>query len=235
MSKKEPTPKKSDVTKERLFIIAIEMIAEKGFDQTTMRAIAIKADVAPSALYYYFDSKESLVQEYYKQLQLKHEEVLSDYFKQEFRFIKRLHQTISSKIQTAMPYKNMALALYREAANPESALSPFSEESKQTRLQALEIFREVVNGSKDKFHPEIKKILPEFLWLYQMGIVLFWIYDKSKDSQKTFELIDKTIPLVEWANRMIQSPLASLFRNKIISALKSFVPNLGQQANESKI
>lgn len=233
MFKKEESIKKSDLTRERLFQIAMSLFAKKGFDATTMRAIAAEAGVAPGATYYYFDSKESIVYEYYKQSQRDHEKVLEGFLEQESSFSKRLHRVVASKIEVALPYKNMARALYRIAANPESPLSPFSEESKQVRLQALGIFGNVVNGSKDKFHPEIKKLLPEFLWLYQMGIILFWLYDDSNDSAKTFELIDKTVPLLDSMNQMIQSPLAAPFRKKIISTLISFAPDLGQNGERN--
>lgn len=226
--------KKSDLTKERLFQVALELFAQKGFDSTTMRMIAAEAGVAPGAAYYYFDSKESIVYEYYKKSQAEHESALADYLKNEPLFSKRLHKATTSKIEAAVPYKNMALALYRAAANPKSPLSPFSEESKELRLQALEIFKSVVEGSQDKFHPEVKKILPVYLWMYQMGVILFWIYDESSDSQKTFEFIDKTVPLIDSLNQLVQSPISAPFRGKILSALKSFLPDIGQSNSQPK-
>lgn len=230
MFKNAVAPKKSDLTKEKLLQVATAMIAKKGFDATTMRAIAAEAGVAPGATYYYFDSKESLIQDYYEKLHHDHEVAMTGYFESEFDFTKRLHKTVTSKIEVAMPYKNMSRALYRVAANPESPLSPFSEQSKKIRLEALQMFEQLVDGSKDKFHPEIKKLLPEYLWLYEMGIILFWIYDESKNSKMTFELIDKTVPLMGTVNQMIQNPLAAPFRKKIINLLKSFAPQIGKEA-----
>lgn len=233
MFKKDEAIKKSDLTRERLFHAALDLFAKKGFDETTMRAIAAEAGVAPGATYYYFESKESIAYEYYQQSQIDHEKALSNFLEQESRFSRRLHRVVTSKIEVALPYKDMARALYRVAANPQSPLSPFSEESKRVRLQSLGLFIEVVRGSKEKFHPEVKKLLPEFLWLYQMGVILFWIYDESKGSQKTFDFIDKTIPLIESMNDIIQSPLAAPFRKKIISTLKSFAPDLGHNPERS--
>lgn len=225
MFKNNPV-KKSDLTRERLVRVALDLFAKQGFDATTMRAIAAEAGVAPGATYYYFDSKESIVYEYYKQSQIDHEKALDGYFARELSFSKRLHKAVTSKIEVALPYKDMARALFRIAANPDSPLSPFSEESKDVRLQALRIFEEVVEGSKERFHPELKKLLPEFLWLYAMGVILFWIYDNSKNSRKTFEFIDKTTPIIASLNQMIQSPFAAPFRKRIISTLKSFAPVL---------
>ena len=38
--------------------------------------------------------------------------------------------------------------------------------------------------------------LPGLLWLYQMGIVLFWVHDASPGSRRTYVLIDRTVPLI---------------------------------------
>ena len=32
--------------------------------------------------------------------------------------------------------------------------------------------------------------------MYQMGVVLFWVYDDSPKQAKTIELIERTVPLV---------------------------------------
>ncbi len=226
MFKNDQGEKKSEQTRRKLFEVALAMISKKGFDATTMRDIAAEADVAQGAAYYYFDSKESIVYEYYKMSQDEHERTMSAFLPTEKRFEQRLHRAVTSKIEQAMPYKNMARALYRIAADPESPLSPFSAESKEIRLQALSIFTDVVEGSRDDFHPEIRKILPRLLWLYLMGIILFWIYDESKNSAKTFALIDRTVPFIVSANRLIQSPLALPVRKKVIAALKEFAPEL---------
>lgn len=213
---------KSDQTKQKLFDTALKMFLEQGFDKTTMRAIATKADVATSAIYYYFPSKESVIQEYYEQSHEEHEKLIADFLKTEKSFAKRLHRVVTAKIEVALPYKKVVRALYQVAANPESPSSPFSEESKALRQKAIHLFEELVDGSEDSFHPQIKKDLGKYLWFYQMGVILFWIYDNSKDSKKTFEFIDKTVPLIVWLNEMLQSAWAVPFRKKVIATIKSF-------------
>lgn len=223
---------KTEITKDKLFHVAMKMISKKGFEGTTMRAVAAEAGVAPGAAYYYFDSKESFVYEYYKLSHEDHEKALEGFFEKEKSFSKRLHKAIFSKIETALPYKNMARALYRVAANPQSPLSPFSPESKALRLRALTVFEGVMEGSDKTFSPEIQRVLPRFMWMYEMGIILYWIYDESKHSRKTFELIDQTVPLIVSASELIQSPFAGPFRKKIISLFEKFAPDLNR--NEEK-
>ncbi len=218
---------RADFTKQRLFETAMTLFAKEGFEKTTMRAIAAKAGVAPGASYYYFASKESLIQAYYEKLHVDHEQLLEGFFDQEKDFAKRLNHVVRTKIELAEPNKDMARALYRVAANPQSPLSPFSEPSKELRLKSLKIFEDVVAGSDEKFHSEVRALLPKYLFMYQMAVILHWIYDSSENSKRTFELIDQTVPLIVWLNETLRSPWAAPFRKKILAALKSFEPNLG--------
>ncbi len=217
---------KSSVTKENLFQAAMKLFAKDGFESTTMRAIAGQAGVAAGAGYYYFASKENYVQEYYQRSHEEHLKSLGDFLTTEKSFEKRLHRVVKSKIELAEPYKDMARALFRVAADPSSELSPFSADSRELRLESLHLFEEVVTGSKDKFLKDIESLLPKYLWFYQMGIILHWIYDTSEESKKTMELIDKTVPLIGWMNETLHSPWAAPFRKKILSTLKSFEPSL---------
>ena len=58
---------KSDETRDRILKAALEMFHERGFDATTMRDIAARADMATGAAYYYFDSKDAIVLAFYDQ------------------------------------------------------------------------------------------------------------------------------------------------------------------------
>ena len=133
---------------------------------------------------------------------------------------------LATKIEVAQPYKKLARALFRVAANPDSPMSPFSKTSEKLRGESLAICRELVEGSEDSFHPEVKKLLPEYLWLFQMGVILFWIYDNSPDGRNTVQLIERTVPMIDSLNQMVRSPFAKPFRQKIISLLKEFKPQL---------
>ncbi len=192
-----------------------------------MRAIAAQAEVAPGAIYYHFPSKESIVQEYYKRTHFEHIEKIREPLLKETLFAKRIALVLTSKLEQSQPFKNMAIALFQSAANPESEVSPFSEKSKELRIASLQVFKEVVDGSKDKFNSQIKDILPEYLWLYQMGIILFWIFDRSENSKRSFQLIEQTAPLLSMLNDQLNSPFAIPFKSKIITLLKKFKPNLG--------
>jgi hypothetical protein len=48
-----------------------------------------------------------------------------------------------------------------------------------------------------KADAEIRADLPELLWLYSMGVILYWVYDSSPDAAKTYRLIERTVPLID--------------------------------------
>jgi hypothetical protein len=110
------------------------------------------------------------------------------------------------------PYHAFAARFFKYAAEPSSPLSPFSKESSPARDAAIALFREVVEGSTTRIDRELRAQLPELLWLYSMGIVLFWVHDASPGCAKTYQLIDRTVPL---ADRLIALSRVHLLRGTI--------------------
>ena len=68
------TPRKSDETRARILETALALFRERGYEETTMRAIAEQADVSLGNAYYYFRSKEQLIQAFYGQTHREHAE-----------------------------------------------------------------------------------------------------------------------------------------------------------------
>ena len=62
--------------------------------------------------------------------------------------------------------------------------------------EATEIFRQVVEGSRGRVSPELREELPNLLWLYHMGLVLFWIHDTSKGRRRTWRLMERSVDLI---------------------------------------
>lgn len=61
-----PTQDRSKESKDRILKIALELFANNGYDKTSTREIADKANVNISAIKYYFGDKESLYKTVYK-------------------------------------------------------------------------------------------------------------------------------------------------------------------------
>ena len=61
--------------------------------------------------------------------------------------------------------------------------------------------------------------LPKLLWLYQMGLILFWISDRSPDQVRTRQLRDKSLSLLVTALKLVGFPLLRPLRKKISDLL----------------
>ena len=58
--------------------------------------------------------------------------------------------------------------------------------------------------------------LPKLLWLYQMGLILFWIYDRSKSQRRTHQLREKSLGLLVTALKLARFPLLRPLRRKVV-------------------
>ncbi len=112
-------------------------------------------------------------------------------------FEARLLGVLRARVDTMQSEKDFAVDFFRFAADPTSPLSPFSDESAPAREVAIGLYAEAVEGAVGLKAPaDLREALPELLWLYQMGVVLFWVHDDSAGSAKTYALVDRTVPVV---------------------------------------
>ncbi|MBA2891907.1 TetR family transcriptional regulator [Nonomuraea soli] len=176
---------------------ALRLFRERGYEATTMRAIAAEAGVSVGNAYYYFASKEALIQAYYDRAQAAHEEACRELLATETAFAARLSGVLKAWVQVSEPYHAFAVKFFKHAAEPDNPLSPFSRESSPVREAAISIYRRVVEGSKGRMDPDLRAELPELLWLMSMGIVLFWVHDNSPGCERTHRLIDVSVAMVD--------------------------------------
>ena len=209
---------KRERTRQRILETALAMFAERGYDRTTMRAIAAEAGVSVGSAYYYFKSKEQLIQGFYEQATLRHAELAPLALQGRTALADRIEAALLAWLDIAGPYHQFAGQFFRNAADPSSPLSPFSEESAESRERDIALYREVLDGSKTKVPEDLADILPELLWLHQMVVVLYWVYDDSPDQGKSRELARRTAPLA--------ARLVALSRLKILRPLVEQVEEL---------
>jgi AcrR family transcriptional regulator len=188
---------RAEQTRSAIIEAAMRLFRERGYDAATMRAIASAAGVSTGNAYYYFNSKEDLIQEFYLRSHAEHAAACRDLLDHNRDFGARLRGTVRSLIDVLDPYHAFAATFYKSAAEPSSPLSPFSKESSGARDASIAIYAAVVAGSSASIDRDLRAELPELLWLYSLGVVLFWVYDSSPGRMRTYRLIDATVPLVD--------------------------------------
>jgi len=211
---------KGQQTRAVILEAALEMFLERGYEQTTMRAIADKAGVALGNAYYYFHSKEHLIQAFYSRTHDEHLRASSSVLAEERELKARLLGVIRAKFQTLEAYHQFAGKLFKVAADPGSPLNPFSDESDPVRQQSIALFEDVVSGSTARVPKDLMTELPFMLWLYHMGLTLFWIHDSSSHRARTFRLIDRSVDIIVRLIGLASNPLMRPLRK---SALRLMV------------
>src|SRR5687768_7279108 len=116
-------------TRELILGTALELFRERGYEETTMRAIAQRAGVSLGNAYYYFRSKEHLIQAFYAQSHREHLDASRPILEREKELAARLKGVLYAKLSTSEAYHRFSGILFKTAADPNSPLSPFSPES----------------------------------------------------------------------------------------------------------
>lgn len=209
------TPK-GEQTRALILDSALQLLQERGYEQTTMRAIAQHAGVSLGNAYHYFNSKEHLIQAFYQRTHEEHLAATAPLLKRESNFKARLLAVMRLKISTLEPYHEFAGVLFKTAADPHSPLNPFADDSAPVRSDSVRLFEELVRDTKARIPDELRAELPYLLWLYHMGIILFWIHDSSAKSARTYRLIEQTVELLDKLISLASNPLMRPVRKRAL-------------------
>lgn len=206
-------------TRTRILEAALDLFRERGFAEATMREIASRAGVASGLAYYYFDSKDAIVLAFYQRAQ----EELAEQMEaaQQGKTLKdRLQAMIEARFTYFEPNRRFLGALMAHAANPNSPLSPFGEPSKDIREREFASIQRAIDETGTSVPKDLAPHMPKILWMYQLGLLLFWIYDPSKGQQRTRALVDKSLGLVLALLKMSNVPLMRPARRTVLDIVE---------------
>ena len=208
---------KGEQTKSLILNTALEMLHERGYENTTMRAIAEKAGVSLGNAYHYFGSKDHLIQAFYHRTHEDHLRASLPALQKESSLKARLLSVIRLKIDTLEPYHEFAGVLFKTAADPHSPLNPFAHASAPVRRDSIKLFEELVVDTRARIPADLRAELPYLLWLYHMGVILFWIHDSSPKRARTYRLLDQTVDLLDKLISLASNPLMRPVRKRALT------------------
>jgi len=210
---------KGELTRNTILESALQLFRDKGFDATTMRDVATRAGVALGAAYYYFDSKEAIVMGFYERAQ----DELTPVLDRSLANAKGLHDRVSAIIRAKLEYfaaDRKLMGALSAHIDPHHPLSPFSEETRNIRDRDIGFFSQAVEGGKVHVTEDLKAHLPRVLWLYQMGLLLFWVYDSSPKQERTLKLFEKSLAIVVSLIKLSSLPLMRPVRKHVTGLLE---------------
>lgn len=211
---------KREITKERIYNSAITLFQKEGYELATMRRIAKEARVSLGLTYYHFKTKEEIVLHFYRESQIEVKQLATQFFKTTRDFKTRLKYIILTQLEIFSESKIFLQVLARHAGDPSHSLSPFSPETTLIREEAVGIIRDALETSNLKIREDLAEILPELLWMEQMGLIYFWLSDSSKSYINTKLLmndsLELTFKLIKLSNfplfKNVMGPIFRMFR-----------------------
>jgi AcrR family transcriptional regulator len=218
---KPRTTQRAEDTRRKIYEAAMELFREKGFEETTMRDIAAKAGVALGGAYYYYSSKDAIVLAFYAEMQQDSDEPILQSLAGKKKLRERILCVIEKRLDLLAPNRKFCAALFRHAPDSTDPLSPFSEETQSIRNGAIEHMRIALEGGDVKVPTDLKPRLPYLLWLYQMALIMFWLYDRSPNQERTRKLLDKSLGLLVNLLRISGLPLMKPLRKTVLELVET--------------
>ena len=218
---KPRTTQRAEETRRKIYEAAMELFREKGFEETTMRDIAAKAGVALGGAYYYYSSKDAIVLAFYAEMQQDSNEPILQSLAGKKKLRERILCVLDRRLELLAPNRKFCAALFRHAPDSTDPLSPFSDETRGIRDGAIEHMRIALEGGDVKVPTDLKPRLPYLLWLYQMALIMFWLYDRSPNQECTRKLLEKSLGLLVNLLRISGLPLMKPLRKTVLELVET--------------
>ena len=218
------SPSKGERTKERIVQAALELFREQGYEATTMRMVADAAGVSLGNAYYYFASKDLLLQAFYREVHEAHLAASAPVLARERGLLERLRGVMLAKLEVIAPYHRFSALMFRVAADPKSPLNPFHAAGAPMRAEGEALFAAVLAGSKLSLPKDLAAELPSLLWTYSMGVVLYWIHDDSKQCARTQRFVEGSVELIATSVKLAANPLLRPLRRQVLDLFRDLRP-----------
>ena len=218
MFKNEPPTTKGEQTRTAIFLTALELFRDRGFDNTTMQDIAEAAGVAKSAAYYYFPSKEAIVSAYYDAIQTEQERLCAEVFAHTRDLRRRLESALMTKFDLAQNDRKLLGIIFRYAGEPAHPLSCLGEATAEVRRRAMQSFAEAI--SVERLPTDLEQLLPLALWALQMGLLVLFLYDSTKGQQRTRRLASGALGLTVKLLTLAKLPILKPVRTRLLTLLR---------------
>jgi AcrR family transcriptional regulator len=184
--------------------MAIRLIGEQGYEATTLRDVAKRAGVSAGLLYRYFPGKRSVVLALYDEL--------SDGFAKDAtqmppgKWRDRFLYALDTSLTSLGPHRVTLRALVPVmVGDVEEGL--FAQSTAFSRLRVQAIFQSAVVGATDAPAPKLADALGRLLYLLHLGVILWWLLDKSPGQRATRGLLSLWRRMLPSATLALRLPL----------------------------
>ncbi len=179
---------KAEQTRQRIFDTAIRLFIEKGYEETTMRDIAARAECSLGLAYRYFASKDDFVIALYRRNVVLTEERVQNL--SGGTLAQRFHEVMRGMLEDVTPHRAAYMGAFGSIMNPHSAVGVLGDDTADIREQSQQIFNQLVNGASDAPKQAQAEQIASVLFSAHFLVLLFWIQDRTPECQATQQLLD---------------------------------------------
>ena len=175
-----------DAARLRLYQAAIRLIGERGYEATTLRDVATRAGVSPALLYKYFPNKRAIVLALYDEL--------SDEFARQAteipagRWRDRFMVALETTLRVLGPHRVTLRALAPVMVG-DTEEGVFARRTAFSRIRIQTVFEHTVVDSTDAPARSLAEGLGRLLYLVHLGVILWWLLDRSPNQRATTALV----------------------------------------------
>ncbi|MDX1931409.1 MAG: helix-turn-helix domain-containing protein [Capsulimonadales bacterium] len=213
--------RKAEKTREQILNAALELFAERGYQATTLRDIAARADVALGLTYRYFPSKEAFVIALYERLVTELEEeaallppgTLAD----------RVAAVMRADLRRCEPYRGAFAALAGIGMMPDSEVAVLGAQATPVRTRVWQVYFGVVTGATDSAKGQRAEELTTLIYAAHLLLVLFWLQDRSEAQQATQELISVGHDALARFRFLLRLPQVAALITRVVGILRPMV------------
>lgn len=208
---------------------AVDLISEKGFKPTTMRAIAKKAQMGEATIYNYFPTKEAILYAYYED----HMHACIDSLKQvddfhTYSLQEQLQVLFNTSLVFYLADREFVCRTFRKVLLGSSQNWSKIRPIRDTFLAAVNDMVSAASEAGEIPEQIFQDLIGQFLMDAYIGTIHYWTNDTSESFTNTTVLVDKGLDV---ACALLKAGVANklfditsfLFKTHIFSRLECFV------------
>ncbi len=182
--------------RKKIIRAAVDAITKKGLKGATMKMIARKAGLGDATIYNYFPTKEAILYAYYEeQLDETVERLRSIPDFNEFSLQEQLQAFFETQLALFLPDREFVDTSFRGIT---FSLTHDYQNLKSIRNRFFRIISDMFEAAIEVGEiPDLVflELTYHFFWDYYVGLIFYWLRDRSSRFQDTTVLLDKSLDL----------------------------------------
>lgn len=211
--------RRGELSREHLHRTALALIAERGYEATTLRGIAAAAGVSPGLLYRYFESKQAIVMALYDELSLEYAERAAGFAASATSAEGAGEGTgtgswgdgfmyaLRTSLEVLGPQREILVELVPLLVG-DRAQGVLAYSTSFARERVQQVFLDLVAHARDAPGAELVEPLGRLLYLWHLLVILWWLLDQSPEQRATSALVESIAGALPMASLALGLPQA---------------------------